>query len=136
MCGWVSHQTRASSAYLPGKQKVKRRTVLLLAAMLGAGKSVVACGGGGGESSSGGTTQPPGWDVTSVSLFINDANSTFDLSATLPPGTRSGGRFAVDANGAALPPGVTLSSSGLLSLAAGATPAQAQGVIFSYTEPA
>ena len=103
--------------------------------MLGAGKSVVACGGGGGEAS-GGSSEPPGWDVASISLFLNVPNSTFDLAATLPAGTKPGGRFSVDANGAALPAGVTLSSSGMLTLAGGAAPAQAQGVIFSYTEPA
>jgi hypothetical protein len=73
------------------------------------------------------------WDVGVLS-FVAGTSGTFNLAATLPSGVVAGGTFAVDPRGAALPAGVSLSPSGVLSVGAGGASA-AVGVIFTYTEP-
>jgi hypothetical protein len=75
----------------------------------------------------------PAWNI-SLPTFISGNNTTFDLASTLPSGVTHGGTFAVATSGAALPSGMVLSPSGILSVGS-ATQTQVAGVIFSYTEP-
>ena len=84
-------------------------------------------------------TPPPApaasWSVSPTPYFLTNTGSVFDLSVTLPVGVRKGGTFGVASNGSPLPAGMTLSPSGLLSVGS-ATPGRADGVIFTYAEPA
>jgi hypothetical protein len=67
--------------------------------------------------------------------IVIGAVTTVDLKPALPTGLASGGRFEVDASGRPLPSGVTLSSDGLLSVAADAAAGVTLGVVFAYIEP-
>lgn len=78
---------------------------------------------------------PKDWSVSPTPYFLTGTGSTFDLSSTLPTGVRKGGLFAVDPKGAQLPAGMVLSASGLLSVG-NAAAGRADGVIFTYAEPA
>jgi hypothetical protein len=60
---------------------------------------------------------------------------TFDLSVTLPTGVKRGGTFAVSAQGAPLPAGMVLTTTGLLSVGS-AKAGRVDGVVFTYAEPA
>ena len=59
----------------------------------------------------------------------------FDLNSTLPAGVRKGGTFAVSPSGTPLPAGMALMPTGLLSVG-NAVAGRADGVIFTYAEPA
>jgi hypothetical protein len=72
------------------------------------------------------------WDVGAVYFDVNDA--AFDLAATLPAGVVRGGTFGVSTSGAALPSGMSLSASGILSVGS-ATAGPVVGVVFTYAEP-
>lgn len=77
---------------------------------------------------------PAAWNVY-LPVFTAGSNQTFDLASTLPTGVRRGGSFGVDPNGAPLPTGMTLSSSGVLSVGSAST-GSTTGVVFWYAEPA
>lgn len=90
-------------------------------------------GGSGGDDDAGGDggTGPGVWKVAPAPTFIRGVGGTFDLGATLPEGTASGGEFGVANTGSALPGTMSLSVAGLL--VAGATPVGAtDGVVFTY----
>ncbi len=88
-------------------------------------------GGRSGNSPSGGSAVAPAvWNVPAIDLG-QGAPSTFDLASTLPPDIARGGVFAVDVSGSALPAGVSLSSTGILSASSQVTES-VSGVIFSY----
>jgi hypothetical protein len=70
-----------------------------------------------------------------IPAFIVDRGGSFDLSTTLPDGIARGGTFGVSSSGRALPAGVTLSPSGILS-AVNPVVGETSGVIFTYTLPA
>ena len=78
---------------------------------------------------------PQDWSVSPTPYFLTGTGSTFDLNTTLPTGVRKGGIFAVDPKGAPLPAGMVLSPLGLLSVG-NAAAGRADGVIFTYAEPA
>jgi hypothetical protein len=67
--------------------------------------------------------------------FFAGSGASFDLTVTLPSGVAKGGTFSVATSGASLPPGMTLSPSGIL-LVGTAAAGQTSGVIFAYTPPA
>jgi len=73
------------------------------------------------------------WNISPINLTVG-SNGTVDLKTTLPAGIIAGGVFSVDATGAALPAGMTLSANGVLSVGSASISTTA-GVIFSYTEP-
>lgn len=73
------------------------------------------------------------WSISPINLTAG-SNGTVDLKLTLPAGVIGGGVFSVDATGAALPAGMTLSANGILSVGS-ASVATTAGVIFSYNEP-
>ncbi len=75
---------------------------------------------------------PATWTVGPALALTAGTESNIDLNDTLPADVRRGGIFSVDASGAALPLGVTLATSGLLSVAAMATAGIANGVVFAY----
>ena len=76
------------------------------------------------------------WTISPPPVLVLDAPGfVFDLRASLPAGVRRGGSFQVTSAGAALPPGVVLTSAGLLSLTSAAQAGTTTGVIFSYDEP-
>lgn len=128
------------------------RRAFLACGLMGAQAMLTGCGGGGGgETAFGGTdlgTQPttpttptapspplPEWTVGIPMAFAAGTAATIDLSRTLPASIAKGGTFGVDPSGAKLPSGVTLSASGVLSVAANAAVTVTTGVIFSYSEP-
>jgi hypothetical protein len=77
----------------------------------------------------------PLWEVAPTGALALPPGTSFNLATTLPSGVASGGVFEVDPSGSPLPPGVTLSPSGLLFVSGTATGGTA-GVIFRYTPPA
>jgi hypothetical protein len=115
---------------------MNRRDLLLAVAVLSAGKTLAACGGGsGGGAPTAGNQEPDAWTPAPY-LFAGDTVFVFDLAQTLPANVRRGGQFRVDSSGAALPSGVSLAPSGVLSLTAAAAVGFTSGVVFAYTEPA
>jgi hypothetical protein len=80
-----------------------------------------------------GGAAPAAWNVA-LPNFIAGRNTTFDLATTLPSGVARGGVFTVSSSGHALPSGMSLAPSGLLSVGS-ASSGQATGVIFSYQTP-
>jgi hypothetical protein len=74
------------------------------------------------------------WAVLPAPTFVKGTSEKYDLTATLPPGAPTGGTFAVDPSGAALPAGMSLSAAGVLSVG-GAAVGSTKGVVFSYTAP-
>jgi hypothetical protein len=52
-------------------------------------------------------------------LVAGSSPLVYDLASTLPDGIRRGGSFSVDASGAPLPVGVTLSAAGMLAASDG-----------------
>lgn len=77
---------------------------------------------------------PPPWNPV-IPAFIADRGGQFDLATTLPDGVARGGTFGVSSSGRALPTGITLSPSGILS-ALNPVVGETTGVIFTYTLPA
>lgn len=75
------------------------------------------------------------WNPAPWLSFPTGANLTFNLTVTLPTGVRPGGTFGLAADSRALPQGMSLSSSGLLTVA-NASAGITSGVIFTYAEPA
>ncbi|HUL68225.1 MAG TPA: hypothetical protein VLW55_26755 [Burkholderiaceae bacterium] len=108
---------------------MKRRAVLLSAAALGAGKVVAAA-----TEPTKAEDRPTPW-VVRPQLTARKPAVVWDLSASLPPGVKRGGRFYVDPSGASLPPGVRLSPQGILSVTDEARAGSTEGVVFGYTEP-
>jgi hypothetical protein len=114
---------------------VKRRAVLVSAAALGAGKAIAArTKPAKAEKNSEPENKPGPW-VLNPQLIARTPKFVWDLTASLPPGVKRGGRFFVDSSGAPLPPGVTLSPRGILSLTNVAREGTTEGVVFGYTEP-
>jgi hypothetical protein len=66
---------------------------------------------------------------------VSGANRSIDLNATLPAGVPRGGSFSIDASGAGLPAGVSLSPGGLLSVASTTRVGDTKGVVFNYATP-
>jgi hypothetical protein len=66
--------------------------------------------------------------------FVAGSQTPFDLAATLPAGIVRGGVFSIDASGAPLPSGMTMTAAGLL-YAGTARVGTTTGVIFKYAEP-
>ncbi len=76
------------------------------------------------------------WNVPTI-LFVAGNGGTFDLRTTLPAGIATGGAFDVEATAGgvalpALPAGVTLDASGVLTNAA-TVAASVMGIVFGYT---
>jgi hypothetical protein len=69
-------------------------------------------------------------------LVAGSSPLVYDLASTLPDGIRRGGSFSVDASGAPLPVGVTLSAAGMLAASDVAIAGATAGVVFRYAEPA
>jgi hypothetical protein len=67
--------------------------------------------------------------------LVAGAATSFDLAASLPPGFAAGGTFYADESGAPLPDGVSLTPSGILTVAADAPAGLTAGVIFAYAAP-
>jgi hypothetical protein len=65
-------------------------------------------------------------------VLIVGGGASFNLAITLPVGVNPGGTFGVDANGPSLPPGMTLSSAGILSVGTAAV-GTVTGISFTYT---
>jgi outer membrane biosynthesis protein TonB len=82
---------------------------------------------------SAGPAPAPTWSFVPPS-FTPGGITTFDLATTLPDGIAHGGTFSVDPQGEALPSGMSLAPSGILS-AGSAKQSQTVGVIFRYAEP-
>ena len=91
------------------------------------------CGGGGGAPADEQNEDPFAWVVGPL-YFMPKVVTTFDLRPGLPSHVVRGGTFAVSTSGAALPTGMRLSSSGVISLGS-AEAGVIDGVVFSYTEP-
>lgn len=72
------------------------------------------------------------WDLSAISQLA--PGQMIDLNQTLPKQIKLGGRFSV-ANGAVLPPGVSLTQEGVLSVGHDVA-GSITGVVFSYDEPA
>jgi hypothetical protein len=66
--------------------------------------------------------------------MLISSGAIFDMSSTLPATVARGGAFGVDASGTRLPAGMSLSSTGLLSVGSAAVGSVA-GVIFTYDAP-
>lgn len=75
------------------------------------------------------------WEIRQVLGFVAGAPSTINLGDTLPAGVTRGGVFLVSASGSPLPPGMTLASSGTLTVAATTLIGAASGVVFEYRAP-
>lgn len=73
------------------------------------------------------------WNPSVPPLLVK-SSASFDLAATLPLGVIKGGKFAIDASGAALPVGMLLTSAGILSVGTAAV-GTVSGVIFTYETP-
>lgn len=73
------------------------------------------------------------WVIPEIQVS-NHVDQTIDLSHTLPPGMKYGGKFYVDSRGKSLPQGITLSSNGILSVKKDSANS-VEGVIFAYHEP-
>jgi hypothetical protein len=73
------------------------------------------------------------WNVGPL-FFLAGSVAALSLELTLPSGAVKGGTFGISTTGAALPTGMTLSQSGILSVGS-ASPGKVDGVIFTYTEP-
>lgn len=65
---------------------------------------------------------------------FTEGGGTSDIASTGPSGAVAGGVYTVDVTGTQLPSGMTLSTSGTLSVGS-ATAQTASGVVFEYTEP-
>jgi len=78
---------------------------------------------------------PQAWNVNPWTYFVASADTAFDLGPTLPSGLKRGGSFGIDPRGTALPAGMTLTPSGMLSVGT-AQISQTSGVLFTYSEPA
>jgi len=116
---------------------MKRRSFLISAIAGMAGVALLGCAVSGGGPPAGGLSPAPPravvWDPAPL-LFQAGRISTFDLSATLPPGIRRGGVFGLAPNSNPLPSGLTLAPSGILS-ASGPPVSFTSNVIFTYEEP-
>ena len=77
---------------------------------------------------------PVGWSVSPTPYFLSGTGAVFDLSTTLPAGVKRGGLFGISPSGAALPAGMSLSPTGMLSVG-NAAAGRADGVVFTYAEP-
>ena len=65
--------------------------------------------------------------------FVAGANRSIDLNETLPADVPRGGVFSLDATGASLPAGMSLSANGLLSVSSTALTGVTTGLVFKYT---
>ena len=76
-----------------------------------------------------------GWDPAPWLMFrAGDSRVSVDLSLTLPAGVRSGGTFSVASTSDSLPPGISLSSQGILT-ALNPVEGITSNIIFTYSEP-
>lgn len=75
-------------------------------------------------------TELPKWSPQIPVLRVGSAD-TFDLATTLPTGIEAGGVFGVDPDGTPLPPGMSLSRSGILAVGA-ANAGTVTAVVFTY----
>ena len=121
--------------------QVSRRSTLLYWA-LGACGLAAGCGGGSTADSADGTSPATGssggstaeaWRIDPV-RFESGGGGSFDLATTLPASIPRGGRFGVHPDGTALPAGMQLAASGILSVGS-ATVGDVTGVIFTYEWP-
>ena len=75
------------------------------------------------------------WDTGNSLRLVADSVSRYDLNVTLPAAMRRGGVFSVASSGTALPTGVALASTGILSASSSAGIGSVVGVVFAYDEP-
>ena len=73
----------------------------------------------------------PNWPIPALALQAGQTG--IDLKPTLPAGIPGGGTFGSQG---ALPTGVSITTAGIVSAAAGAPAGSTQGVVFTYTLPA
>jgi hypothetical protein len=66
--------------------------------------------------------------------LIAGTGSTFDLNTTLPASAMRGGTYGIDASGARLPAGMSLSAAGILAVGS-AILGSVTGVLFTYDAP-
>jgi hypothetical protein len=115
-----------------------RRRFLLTTALSGVGTTrLTACGGTTGSASADAVASDQTvWNIVPPPvLLVSGPDVVFDLQPSLPTYVRSGGSFGVAPTGAPLPPGVQLSSAGVLSVTSAAAVGTTTGVIFVYEEP-
>ena len=75
------------------------------------------------------------WDTGNSLRLVADSVSRYDLNVTLPAAMRRGGVFRVASSGTALPTGVALAATGILSASSSAGIGSVVGVVFAYDEP-
>ena len=75
------------------------------------------------------------WDTGNSLRLVADSVSRYDLNVTLPAAMRRGGVFSVASSGTALPSGVALAATGILSASSSAGIGSVVGVVFAYDEP-
>ena len=75
------------------------------------------------------------WDTGNSLRLVADSVSRYDLNVTLPAAMRRGGVFRVASSGTALPSGVALAATGILSASSSAGIGSVVGVVFAYDEP-
>ena len=123
----------ATSASTSGEplSEVSRRAALAFG-LSGCALLLEGCGGGGGSTEQA-LASPSDWNVGPL-YFLVGSGATWDLAATLPSEIVQGGTFGISATGAALPNGMTMSASGILSVGR-ATAGTVVGVVFTYAEP-
>jgi hypothetical protein len=115
-----------------------RRTFLLATALSGVGAGpFTSCGGTAGSPLADSVASDQAvWSIDPPPiLFLGNPEAVFDLTASLPAGVKRGGRFGLEPTGTPLPPGVALSSAGVLSLSGGAALSTTTGIVFVYDEP-
>ena len=119
---------------------MNRRVFLVATALSGVSAAELsACGGSANsvEASAVASAEATQWNIVPPPTLVPGSPAIMiDLRLSLPAHVRRGGRFAVSSTGAALPPGVKLSTEGELFLVTGdvslgITP----GVVFTYEEP-
>lgn len=98
---------------------------------------MAACGGSAGSASPDSVaSDQAAWNIFPPPfLRVGDPAVVFDLRTSLPTYVRTGGTFGVASTGTPLPPGVLLSSAGVLSVTGAATVGVTSGVVFFYEEP-
>lgn len=117
------------------------RRRLLKLGLFGAAAALAGCGPSDASLSPDTTTAaspspaPSGtWDPSPSLSFPAGTTATIDLGATLPPGVRRGGIFSLAPTSVALPPGVTLSANGALTVTS-PSPGVTSNIVFAYSEP-
>ena len=117
---------------------MNRRKFLLTVTLSGVGATrLAACGGTAGSASADSVASDQAvWNIVPPPvLLVGDPDVVFDLRTSLPTYVRTGGSFGVASTGTPLPPGVLLSSAGVLSVTGAATVGVTGGVVFFYEEP-